>query len=58
MRRKTFANNITQNFANASKEDINNMLEELGYNKNVRGEALGIEDYILISNKMIEKGIN
>lgn len=58
MRRKTFANNIVQNFMEITKHNVNKMLDELGYEINVRGEALSIEDYIKISNYMVEQKIN
>lgn len=56
MRRKTFANNINQNFPKVGKEDVTDMLESLGFDKNIRGEALRIEDYVIISNEMVKKG--
>ena len=35
---------------------MTDMLEGLGFDKNIRGEALSIEDYVIISNEMVKKG--
>lgn len=51
MRRKTFVNNITAAFP-ISRETAKDTLISLGYNENVRGEALALEDYIKISDKL------
>lgn len=50
MRRKTFTNNITSAFPEISKETINNLLKSLGFNEDVRGEDLTVEDYIKVSD--------
>jgi len=50
-RRKTLVNCIFNNF-DFSKEEIQDMLEQNGFNKDVRGESLGIEDFVLIANTL------
>lgn len=52
MRRKTFANNVVQNFGNISKDQVTYVLSSLGYKTDIRGEALSLEDYIIISDKL------
>lgn len=50
MRRKTFTNNIISSFPEVSKETINDLLKSLGFNEDVRGEDLSIEDFIKVSD--------
>ena len=52
MRRKTFVNNIIASFPELSKEIILNVLRELNFDENVRGEALSISDYIKIADSI------
>ena len=54
MRRKTFLNNMINSFK-CSKEEIKEILRELDLDENVRGEAIPIEKYIQITEKL---GIN
>ncbi|MBQ3054515.1 MAG: 16S rRNA (adenine(1518)-N(6)/adenine(1519)-N(6))-dimethyltransferase RsmA [Oscillospiraceae bacterium] len=51
-RRKKLANGLTSAFGD--KERITRILEELGYQENVRGETLGIPDFAKIANKLAE----
>lgn len=51
MRRKTLANNIVAAFA-TKKEETAKMLAALGYNENVRGEALELTDYVKIASQL------
>ncbi|MFA5450179.1 MAG: 16S rRNA (adenine(1518)-N(6)/adenine(1519)-N(6))-dimethyltransferase RsmA [Clostridia bacterium] len=51
MRRKTLVNNISAAFS-YSKEYARELLDSLGYDQNIRGEALSIEDYIKIADKI------
>jgi len=51
-RRKTFVNTIfNQSNFNLSKEEIINLLENLGYDKNVRGETFTLEDFSRITTE-------
>lgn len=52
MRRKTFVNNIVASFPELSKETILNILRELNFDENIRGEALSISDYIQIADSI------
>ena len=52
-RRKTLVNNIN-NAYHLPKEKIESILEENGFNLMVRSEALSIEDFILLSEKISE----
>lgn len=52
-RRKTLVNNIN-NAYHLPKEKIESVLEENGFNLMVRSEALSIEDFILLSEKISE----
>lgn len=54
MRRKTFLNNMINSFK-CSKDQIKEILRELDLDENVRGEAIPIEKYIQITEKL---GIN
>lgn len=53
MRRKTLANNLQNEFS-VSKTELSSMLESLGYQPTVRGEALGIEDYAKIADEILK----
>ena len=50
-RRKTLANGLASGLG-IDKAVINDMLEDLGYSKTVRGEALKIEDFARISDEI------
>ncbi len=49
-RRKTLLNSLSNGNIFESKEQISNMLNELNIDKNIRGEALTIEQFAEISN--------
>lgn len=52
-RRKTFVNCIfNSNLINLSKDEIGDFLEEIGFNRNIRGEALSLDDYINITKEL------
>ncbi len=51
MRRKTLVNNIANVFK-MNKEDIINILKEMNINEKVRGEALDIDQYIALADKI------
>ena len=44
-KRKTLVNALTNNKIVSSKEEAETMLEKLGFDKNIRGEKLTLEDY-------------
>lgn len=54
-RRKTLVNALQNSGLFASKEQIENMLEELNIDKKIRGEALTIEQFAEISNIVSKK---
>ena len=49
MRRKTLANNLSQAFG-ISKQEATDKIESAGFDPLVRGEALGLDDYINLSH--------
>ena len=49
MRRKTLANCLKSNFS-LSQNQIENLFSELGFDKNIRGEALSTQDFVNLSN--------
>lgn len=51
MRRKTLANNV-EAVIGVPKEKVKELLTELGYQPSVRGEALGLDDYIAIADAL------
>jgi 16S rRNA (adenine1518-N6/adenine1519-N6)-dimethyltransferase len=51
-RRKTIINSVSGTIAEIDKIELKEILEELGYNPNLRGETLGIQDFALISNSL------
>ena len=53
-RRKTLVNNLNQGY-NLSKDDIINLLLSLGFDPNVRSEALSIEQFVLLSDELEKK---
>lgn len=52
MRRKTLANCLKTNF-NISQEQIEQLFENLGFDKNIRGETLSTQDFVNLSNAML-----
>lgn len=56
MRRKTFINNLNSDF-NIKKEEARNLLISMNFSESIRGEALSIEDFVKLSNKMSEMKI-
>ena len=53
MRRKTLSNCLKNNF-NISQSQIQNIFENLGFDQNVRGEALSTQDFVNLSNAMLD----
>ena len=54
MRRKTLANNLKQSFS-FSQDEIAEMLNKLGFNPVVRGEALSAKAFVELANLIAEK---
>ena len=54
MRRKTLANNIADAF-DIEKQKVIELLKNLNYNESVRGEALGLDDYVRIAAKLDDR---
>lgn len=52
MRRKTLANCLKTNF-NISQEQIEQLFENLDFDKNIRGETLSTQDFVNLSNAML-----
>ncbi len=54
-RRKTLVNCIfNSSLLTLNKEELGNVLNELGYDERVRGESLSLDDYAVLSDKMLE----
>ena len=53
MRRKTLINNLTS--LNFTKEELSEVLVELGIDLNARGETLSPEQFVALSDKLIDK---
>ena len=53
MRRKTLANCL-KNGLSLSQNQIDIVFEKLGFDKNIRGEALTTEQFVELSNQLIE----
>ena len=51
MRRKTLANNLKSSFS-LSMEKVSEVLANCGFRADIRGEAIGIEDFVLLSNEL------
>jgi 16S rRNA (adenine1518-N6/adenine1519-N6)-dimethyltransferase len=54
-RRKTLVNNLSQVYKSVSKEEMSQILEELGYNQMVRAESLELKDFVSLFNKLQDK---
>lgn len=54
MRRKTLANNIALVFESVSKEKACEAIKQAGFNENIRGESLSVEEYILLHEKILK----
>lgn len=50
-RRKTMVNALNSG-GFGTKDEIKRILKDLGFNDNIRGEALSLEDYIMLSKKL------
>jgi 16S rRNA A1518/A1519 N6-dimethyltransferase RsmA/KsgA/DIM1 with predicted DNA glycosylase/AP lyase activity len=48
-------NNLSQVYKSVSKEEMSQILEELGYNQMVRAESLELKDFVSLFNKLQDK---
>lgn len=53
-RRKTLPNALAASFGELSKEDITNAIIECGHKPDIRGERLGVEEFVALSDKLLE----
>ena len=53
-RRKTLPNALAASFSELSKEDITAAIVECGHKPDIRGERLGIAEYVALSDKLYE----
>lgn len=53
MRRKTLVNAISAKYSHLTKEKIAEALVSLGFDENVRGERLGTEDFVKLSDLLL-----
>ena len=53
-RRKTLPNALAASFSELSKEDITSAIVECGHKPDIRGERLGIAEYVALSDKLYE----
>ena len=56
MRRKTLVNNLMKSFS-LSRVDVENVLEQIGVSKDVRGEKLTTENFVDLTNKLRGEGL-
>ena len=54
-RRKTMLNSLSSVFSNISKGRIGEIIEELGFDINIRGEKLSIESFCALADKFCEE---
>ncbi len=55
MRRKTLVNGLSAGFSQFSKAELTTVLEECGYDANLRGETLDIRGFAAIANTMYRR---
>ena len=51
MRRKTLANCL-KNWFGVSQENLNNLFKNLGFEQDIRGEKLSVEQFVVLSNSL------
>ena len=51
-RRKTLPNALAASFSELSKEEITSAIVECGHKPDIRGERLGIAEYVALSDKL------
>jgi len=54
-RRKTMLNSLSSSFSNIPKTRIGEIIEELGFDINIRGEKLSIESFCALADKFYEE---
>ena len=54
-RRKTLANSMASFFPEIDKSEIEELIVSAGFDKNIRGEKLGVKDFALLSDLLTER---
>ena len=54
-RRKTLLNSLSSYFTGISKDKLSKIITECGFDANVRGERLSIEDFVRLSNEILKE---
>ena len=55
MRRKKLSNGLTAGFPELGKAGIEDVLKVCGFPENVRGETLGIPEFVRIANEITSR---
>jgi len=55
-RRKTLVNSLSTEFSHLSKEQLAGIIERCGFDANIRGEKLSIDDFARLSNELFILG--
>ena len=53
-RRKTLPNALSASFGELSKEEITDAITTCGYKPDIRGERLGVSEFVALSDKLFE----
>mgnify|MGYP002676283638 FL=1 len=54
-RRKTLSNALSSGFSELSKDEIADTIEKCGHRRDIRGERLGISDFVALSDALLGK---
>ena len=54
-RRKTMLNSLSSSISFVSKERLSEIIAELGFDTNIRGEKLSISDFCALADKIYEE---
>ena len=54
-RRKTMINSLSSSLSFVSKERLGEIITELGFDINIRGEKLSISDFCALADKLYEE---
>ena len=53
-RRKTLPNALSASFGELNKDDITQAIVDCGFKPDIRGEKLGIQDFVILSDKLFD----
>ena len=53
-RRKTLPNALSASFGELNKDDITQAIVDCGFKADIRGEKLGIQDFVILSDKLFD----